>query len=738
MAKSTPSKKAKAEPAKAGFSQFTPKAILSLFLERWWIGLIVGAICATAYILAQPKLEPVYTSRAALRFETKKANIINMQEVVNTSANSNLDIRLHIRAMETSTFRQSVMASFSAKELEQIQNAYRDPLDPQSQPPTPANIIFSNLDIRESETPTIVNITVTNKDPECAAMIANRIARKYIDYTIDDATSNTSSAIVFLKNQAEEKRSEVEAAERAMQAFRSKNNMAAIGENKSVVLQKVASLGAAMVEAELSQSTLRTQIETIEEFKKTKQDLFLLNTISSAAGVRPARAEIEALHNQRTLMAQNWGNAHPRMKDNDLAIKNAQSRLDEAIALAIAELNTRYKVALQHEQRLRRDMIEAEEKAREFDKTTIEYKFLEEDAATKRSAYTTINTRLNETSVVSQLENTTIKIMERAGVASSPSNNSPKQIAVQSAAIGLALLILVPIGLGFLDTRVKSNHDVEVGLEQVLLGGIKTMRSIEEKDRPTVFLGALDDALSEAYRGVFSEIEIRSTFPFPKRILVTSSVPGEGKSLTASNLAAVFASHGKKTLLVDCDFRRPTLRRYFSAKPNIGLLPWLIKNGHDANAVPTTEDLGITNIAPLFDLLLAGDSIKNPTEIIDQIAHTDFFNKMGASYDVILIDTPPSAVFPDALLLSRFCVELIYVCRFKTVRKAVIKKTLSKFTEAGITPLGVILNAVPNSSALNYGYDGYGSYNSKYYKAYQGEKSSAPAAAVAATAAAKK
>jgi Mrp family chromosome partitioning ATPase len=101
------------------------------------------------------------------------------------------------------------------------------------------------------------------------------------------------------------------------------------------------------------------------------------------------------------------------------------------------------------------------------------------------------------------------------------------------------------------------------------------------------------------------------------------------------------------------------------------------------------------------------------------------FNKLSKIYDLVVLDTPPSAVFPDALLLSRFCSEMIYVCRFKTVRRAIIKKSLSKFTESGITTLGIVLNCVPSSAFLNYGYDGYGAYNSDYYKSYQSEKEKA-------------
>jgi len=431
--------------------------------------------------------------------------------------------------------------------------------------------------------------------------------------------------------------------------------------------------------------------------------------------------ELDTLKAERRQLSERYLDDWPRMKENALSIDNVEKRLNENIALAIAELRTRYAFAQQREARLRSDLTEAESQAREFDRIAIDYKFLEQDGATKRSAYNMVNDRLNETSIVSQLENVNIKILDRAPVPTMPETGTPKQVAVGALLLGLGLFFGVPLGIGFMDTRVKSQGDVELGLNQVLLGGIKTMKKLSETERPNVFRLGKDDALSEAYRGIFSETEIRSVVAFPKRILVTSSIPSEGKSLTASNLAAVFAAHGRKTLLVDCDFRRPSLRRYFGAPGGVGLLPWLRDNGHLKDPKIDPQKLGITSIGASFDLLPAGDAIKNPTELIDQIAACDLFNKLSKTYDLIVIDTPPSAVFPDALLLSRFCSEMIYVCRFKTVRRALIKKTLSKFSEAGITTLGVVLNCVPSSALLNYGYDGYGAYNSDYYKSYQSD-----------------
>jgi polysaccharide biosynthesis transport protein len=724
MAKShkSSSKRAEAPNQGKGLAGFSPRALLNMFLERWWIGLIAGVVAAAAFVLAQPKQQPQYWTEVQLLFEPKEKRVLDIREVVDTTTSSTLDLHTHIARMRTDQFYDYVQGSFSPKEIEMIQNPYRNPELPNSPPPSVRSIIKPQIRITPESATTIVRIGMVHRDPEAAALIANRYARKYIDYMVDEAMTGTNSAILWLRNQAEEKRSELEMATRAMQDFREKHNMASVGENKGVIAQKVASLGQSLVSTELEQTNLRSVLANIKDAKDNGRSFLDVPQIATYGTIPALRSELDDLRSQRVLLSQRFLDEHPRMKENALAIDTLEKRITSTVNLAVSELESRYEALRQHEQRLRKEFADTEKRLQELDRTTDQYKYLEADYAFKGSSLNQILGRLQETMMVEQLNNVNIRILDRANVPSFPINGTPKQTALQAAAIGLLLLFGVPLGLGFLDSRVKSPADVESSLEQTLLGGIKTMKKLSETERPNVFRLGKDDSLSEAYRGIFSEIEIRSVVPFPKRMLVTSSVPSEGKSLTASNLAAVFAAHGRKTLLVDCDFRRPTLRRYFGATAGVGLLPWLRENSHRPDVQVDTHKMGIMNIGPSFDLLPAGDAIKNPTEVIDQIASCDLFNKLSKHYDFIVIDTPPAAVFPDALLLSRFCSEMVYVCRFKVVRKAVIKKTLSKFTESGINILGVVLNCVPSSSVMNYGYDGYGAYNSEYYKSYQSEK----------------
>ncbi len=705
---------------KAGFS-LSPRSILNMFLERWWIGLIAGGVVAGAFLILQPKQVPVYYTETQLLFEAKSKKILNIQNVVDDTITSTVDLNTHLARLHSDRFYDYVQQSLTPKEIELIQAPYRDPQNPNATPSVRA-ILRPNIRMHEDKGTTIVHIGVELRDPEAAAFAANLFAQKYIFFMQDYALTGTNSAILFLRQQAEEERSELEAATRAMQDFREKHSMSSVGETMSIVADKIKGLGTQIVQAETTQTSYRTIIDAIERYQKSGRDLMEIDQIASYGNLTALRADLQNLKAERVILGDRYLEDHPKMKDNQLQIDSVESRMKANMELAVEEIRSRYNLAVQTEKQLREEYSKTEKQLNELDKMNDTYKFLQDDYNTKSRALNEIQDRLQQITTVSQQANDNIRILDTASVPALPSNATPKQTAIAAAAMGVLLLFGLPIGLGLMDSRVKSPADVESGLEQPLLGGIKTMKKLSETERPNVFRLGKDDSLSEAYRGIFSEIEIRSVVPFPKRLMVTSSVPSEGKSLTASNLAAVFAAHGRKTLLVDCDFRRPTLRRYFGATAGIGLLPWLRENAHRPDVQVDTHKMGIMNIGPAFDLLPAGDAIKNPTEIIDQIASCDLFNKLSKHYDLIVIDTPPSAVFPDALLLSRFCSEMVYVCRFKTVRKALIKKTLAKFNDAGIGVLGVVLNCVPSSSVRNYGYDGYGAYDSDYYRSYQTEK----------------
>lgn len=702
-------------PVGAPAFRISPRDLWQMFRERWLLGLVIGAAAAAAFVFLQPAKPPVYYTEVSLLFESRKDRVLNIQEVVETGVHNSNELNIHTQQLASQTFFDYVLTSFNREETERIQKPYRDPEHPEKPVPSLAEIIRPNLNIYARRDTTIVVIGVTNRNPENAALIANRIARRYIDYNLDRANSGTNSAIIFLRNQAEETRAQVEAVESSLQDYRAKHNIASLGENQNVVLQKVGTVGTALVQAQMEQVEMRSVLDKIEEYRRTKRDLLEIPQIASYGQVSELRARLADLKAQRLVLSERYLRKHPKMQGNELEMNETARLLDQAVTMAIANLETRNMIAAQHEVRLRAELAEAERMAHELDKTSVDYKFLEQDAATKRATYTRIVDRLNEASVASQMENTNIKIFDPAYVPGAPTGDGFTNMVAKASVIGVGLFIFVPLGLGFMDTRIKTVSHVEDSLGEVLLGAVKTIDGMGEIERAHVYRLHKDDGLTESYRGIYSSMDIHSSEGFPKAIISTSSMPGDGKSLTASNLAAVFAAHGRRTLLVDCDLRRPVLHRYFGVEVSNG---WIQALGSSAPGAPAPVAPPAIAFTENFDLLPSGGVSKNPTETLERFITTGMLKRLLEKYDVVILDTPPVAVFPDALMLSRYCKEMIFVCKYGAVRVNNVRKTLARVHETGIKVVGLIINHMPESRFAASGYQGYGAYGQEYYKAY--------------------
>ncbi len=712
-------------PADAvGFSVH-PRDLWRMFLERWWLGAAVAVPAVIIFILVQPPPEIVYRTEASLLFETRQNKVLPVQAVVDTTVTRDVELNVHLEQIRSQTFREALLASFTPEEVEKIQRPYRDPSRP-SEPPPPLNALVGAY-VEAKKNTTIMRIIVTHRDPEAAQLNANRYARKYIDFNIDLAMTGTNSAIVFLRNQAEETRKEVEEAERSLQQYRAKFNMAALGENQNVVLKKVASLGETLVAAQLNLVNLQAQLDKVETYLRDGRDLKEISFVNSFGSISSTRTELDQLLAARRVLEERYLEEHPKMKDNALALDNARRRLAADLDLALADLRSRALFASEYVAKLKAELTTAESDARALDQISVDYKFLEQAARTKQDTYRAIMNRLNDANISAQMENTNIKIFDRAYFPSTPINNSRGQIAAKASALGLLLLLGLPLGFGFLDTRIKSAHDIEEKLGSHLIAGVRLFKNIPPNQHATIFRDAVDDSLTEVYRGLYSEIELRSDIPLPKVLLVSSSIPSEGKSVTSSNLAAVFAAHGKRTLLVDCDFRRPSLHRLFGLPNDRGILRWAQTHTLPDLVAADEEDLGIRLLSPNLHLLTAGGAVKKPTEIIERLASSPLFDRLSRTFDIVILDTPPASIFPDALLLARHAAEVVYVTKFRTVRRHIVKRTIAKFEATGTRVLGVVLNQLPRSRVLSYDYEGYGSYDKEYYKAY-GDNDAKPAA----------
>ena len=214
--------------------------------------------------------------------------------------------------------------------------------------------------------------------------------------------------------------------------------------------------------------------------------------------------------------------------------------------------------------------------------------------------------------------------------------------------------------------------------------------------------------ISEAYRGIRTNLQFANVDQSFKTILVTSATAGEGKTTTLCNLAATLADAGHKVAIVDCDLRKPRIHKFFGISNQSGVTDILMNN--DAYGLYTHESYH-KNIF----IITSGKIPTNPSELLNSEAMKRFVMRLKEAFDYIIIDTPPVVPVTDALIMSTYIDKVVLVCASGQLEIDMAKKAKESLEKVNASILGVVLNKIPvNAKKYHYYY---------YYKNEEGDHS---------------
>ncbi|WP_166821339.1 polysaccharide biosynthesis tyrosine autokinase [Brevibacterium limosum] len=280
--------------------------------------------------------------------------------------------------------------------------------------------------------------------------------------------------------------------------------------------------------------------------------------------------------------------------------------------------------------------------------------------------------------------------------ATAPSSPASPNL-VQNFVLGLlaALLagLLAAVLRDLLDNRVRKTSDVEALTDAAVIGTVARMTAGD--DHTLVSQYGTEDDQSESYRELRSNLRFLELGETSRSLLVTSSVKGEGKSVTSINLAAALARAGCNVLLVDADLRDPSLHSYLGLEGGAGLSTVLIGDSDLDNVVQPVE-------LPNLTVLASGRVPPNPAELLDSDQMTAFLDEAAARYDVVILDSAPLLAATDAAALARRVSGTIFVAGSGTVRRTQMSQALRKLQLVDRRLLGVVLNGMPKTDSTTY------------------------------------
>jgi succinoglycan biosynthesis transport protein ExoP len=583
-----------------------------------------------------------------------------------------------------------------------------------------AKVVADSMTVSSIPRSPVAKISIEGTNAELVAQIANAVADSYIENEIEANLSAGKYASSWLSERLVGLKQKLNDSEDRLQSFMEENGLVEMNlGTDSLASRELNMLSQKLIEARserLDQEVLFKQLNALPD--RSYSSLSSIPEIVENAAVAQLRqSEIEASVKVSEL-GKRYGYKHPKMvaAKNELSLVKAAA-LDR-MRMVAKSIEFKYSAAVDKEAGVQRSLIDKKSQAQQRNSIEFELSEYRREVDSNLQLYETFLNRIRETSEASDLATVKARVIAPATTPSYPIKPKVSLLTFAAFALTLGVGIALAVLLEILDATIKGPQDVEKKLGYPLLSVIPLVSSGEDSGAVDVgdgqsslvraFANESENSFCEAVRTLRTSLTLAGLKAPAKVILFTSTMPSEGKTTMAANLAEAYGQM-EKTLLIDADMRRPSLAQYLGMGPNS-------KGLANAVAYPETLDQCIHSMSGLgMDVMPSGPMPPNPLELLSSKNFEDILSTLKEKYERIIIDTAPTRMVSDALYLSSLADGVVYVVKCDSTPDRVISGSLDKFYGANARVLGVLLNQLDVEK--NSKYNGYAYYGG-YYDAY--------------------
>ncbi len=578
------------------------------------------------------------------------------------------------------------------------------------------NAVVQRIEVTPIRNSRLVDVSFESRDPALAARAANAVARSYIDLTLETKLKATQDAMTWLTSRIEEERRKVDAAEKALLQYKERYGIITdfTDSSEKITAQKLEAINQQVIQAEAQRIEAETRYRQAAAMEKNPDLLDSIPEVMANEVVRKIKEmEVEVIR-KRSELSKKYGGNHPQIIALQNEIDTLRRQKNHEIQGVIASLHTNYRTALAREQSLRASLNRQKGESMALNQKAVEYTILKRDAERTKEMYDLLVKRFKETTVTEDIRTGNIRVVDAAEVPRFPVKPKKTQNILLAVVVGLALGVGLAFFLEYLDNTIKIPDEIRDVLKIPYLGPVPAMAASGkgnpgpegQRDEDLVTHLTPKSTASEAYRGIRTGILFSSADEPPQVVLVASSGPREGKTITSANIAIAMAQAGGRVLLMDCDLRRPKLHRLFSLERDRGMANLLVGRAG-------LDDVVIPSAVPNVDLIPSGPIPPNPSELLSSHHMKSLLDEARSRYERIIIDSPPITAVTDAVILSQMVDGVVLVVRAGETHREVIKNGIGQLRAVNARILGAILNGV------DMGRDSY--YYYQYYYYYYGE-----------------
>lgn len=578
--------------------------------------------------------------------------------------------------------------------------------------------VMAGLSIETEEEIMLIRLGFVSGDPEFSADMANRLADYYIQHDMDMRMEAFSQATAWLTERTFELRENVLESDLELQAFREQENIVKLEGGASILGRELED-----VFQRLANARKRTQSLSLVSNRLNEATDNSLSQLMGSPELIKYPSVVEALSETVELekviddLSRVYGPKHPRMIEAVDRYERLREKLAAEKNLVQVGVDADLVAARAEVKALAAEFERLKGKARETDKKQFELQSLERNQQADKELYDLFITRFKELSIGSDVSSPNAQIIDNALVPSAAYWPNKSRLVMLYSAVALLLGVGLAFLREYLDKTIKSSEEVEDKLGVPLLGSLAQLDMPGDNDTAPehMFIEKNKSLFAEAIRTIRTGIMLSGLDSPHKIIAITSTIPGEGKTTVSMNIACALGQL-EKVLLIDADMRRAALGPHFGfARNTLGLADVA------AGIKPLDECIhhfGEGNI----DILPAGTIPPNPQELLSSVRFEDILREVSAKYDRIVIDTAPTHLVSDPMLVARWASALIYVVRAESTYFQMAATQLRALEKVGKPILGVVLNGLSGDRASyrrylrygrggggkGYGYGGYG------------------------------
>ncbi len=658
-----------------------------LLWSRRWLVLVVlvtTVVLATAWSVTRPKLY-----RTSTKLIVEPTSSINNNQFDAFVSYWQLDryISDQVQVLETERLARRVVNKLGLASLPEFEG--RNP---------GAGVILGGLSVQPIEESNVIELTMVGRDPDRIAEWLNVYVQQYIESNIESGIDKTRKIYKVIQSRLDPLREQVEQGQQTLMSFQEgHDSLSFADEQKNVITEQVDLLTKEYANAKAERIGLETKMNAINQLRARHisevafPEVLEDSTISSLLQ-RRGEVEVELLDKLGT-----YKEGHPAIKELRTRLEGIDQTIERQIQTLRTGMETRFDMVKQRERFLFENIQGLRKETIELSKTSLEYDRLKEVYLQNKKFLDDMLARSNEADLSATSWMNNIRVIEVAKPPSAPFSPNLSRTIALGGVLGLFLGVGLVLGLDFLDHTLRTPDQVERYLDLEVLAALPKLT--DDNNR----------ALREAFQTLRTALMLAARGEGCQILLVTSSVPSEGKTTASFNLAKVLAAGGSRVLLIDGDLRKPKLHRMMNVKNTRGLTSLVLGEGELKDVIH-----GLPG-SPSLDMVTSGPLPSNPPELFGKKSFKDLLDLARENYDWVVIDSPPTASVTDPVVAAQLVDMVLAVVKYGGPRRQVVANAMRTLRRGGVRIAGVLLNNVDIQrdhyystyyySYYHYGYD---------------------------------